>query len=170
MLFANEEEGFRNGFEGGFQVTGLMNFKGKKKSELVAMLEELYCSEKVKVSVSKDVASVFRSMVGRTKQEHFLAMYLDGANNIIETRIIFIGTLNKSIVHPREVFAPAFELRAASVVVGHNHPSNNNLPSVEDINITKKLVEAGKILGIELLDHVIFTDTDCYSFAGNGHI
>lgn len=151
-------------------MTGLMNFKGKKKSELVAMLEELYCSEKVKVSVSEDVASVFRSMVKRTKQEHFLAMYLDGANNIIETKIIFIGSLNRCVVHPREVFAPAFELRAACVIVGHNHPSKNSQPSVEDITLTKRLVETGKILGIEILDHVIFTDTNCYSFAGNGHI
>ena len=151
-------------------MTSSMSFKGKSKKELVAMLEELYCSEKVKVSVSKDVASVFRNMTGRTKQEHFLAMYLDGANNIIETKIIFIGALNRCIVHPREVFAPAFELRAASVIVGHNHPSNNNQPSVEDITLTKRLVEAGKILGIEILDHVIFTDTNCYSFAGNGHI
>jgi len=151
-------------------MTDSMSFKGKSKKELVAMLEELYCSEKVKVSVSKDVASVFRNMTGRTKQEHFLAMYLDGANNIIETKIIFIGALNRCIVHPREVFAPAFELRAASVIVGHNHPSNNNQPSVEDITLTKRLVEAGKILGIELLDHVLFTDTECYSFTGNGHI
>ncbi|HSW59962.1 MAG TPA: DNA repair protein RadC [bacterium] len=153
-------------------MTSSVNFKGMSKKELVAFLEELHCCEnKEKVSVSKDVASVFHGKIGfKNKQEHFLAMYLDGANKVIETRIIFIGTLNKSIVHPREVFAPAFELRAANIIIGHNHPSGNTEPSTEDILLTRKLKEAGEILGIEVLDHVIFTDTNHYSFQGNGKI
>ena len=148
------------------------NFKKMSKKELVAMLEEIHCCEKKeKISLPKDVASIFHGKIGfKCKQEHFLAMYLDGGNKVIDTKIIFIGTINRSMVHPREVFAPAFELRAASIIVGHNHPSGAVEPSSEDINTTKKLVEAGKILGIELLDHVIFTDKNHYSFRGNGHI
>jgi DNA repair protein RadC len=151
-------------------MTGLMNFKGKKKSELVAMLEELYCCEAPRVSVADDIARVFRGVIGRKRQEHFLVCYLDGANKILKTDVVFIGTLNKCIVHPREIFAPAIELRAASVILGHNHPSDNLEPSLEDMNITRRLVEAGKILGIEILDHVIFTKTRHYSFQGNGKI
>lgn len=149
-----------------------MNFKGMSKKELVAFLEELHCcEEKQSVKVSKEVASIFHGKIGfKCMQEHFLTMYLDGGNNIIETRIIFIGTLNKSMVHPREVFAPAFELRAANIIIGHNHPSGTVEPSVEDVLMTRKLKEAGEILGIEVLDHVIFTDTNHYSFQGNGKI
>jgi DNA repair protein RadC len=153
-------------------MTSSVNFKGMSKKELVAFLEEIHCCEgKPDVRVSRDVASIFHGKIGfKNKQEHFLAMYLDGANKVIETRIIFIGTLNKSMVHPREVFAPAFELRAASLIIGHNHPSGNIEPSIEDLHMTKKLKEAGEILGIEILDHVIFTDTNHYSFQANGKI
>ncbi|MEA3499103.1 MAG: JAB domain-containing protein, partial [Campylobacterota bacterium] len=89
------------------------------------------------------------------KQEYFLTIYLDGANHICETRIITIGTLNQSLVHPREVFAPAVENRCASIIVAHNHPSGVLKPSREDLLVTKRLKESGKLLGIELLDHVI---------------
>ena len=148
-----------------------MNFKNKKKSELVEILEGLFCSEKTSIMLAKDVVPFFRAKIGlNCKQEHFLAMYLDGAHNIIETKIIFIGTVNRSMVHPREIFAPALELRASAIIIGHNHPSGSVEPSTEDINMTKRLVEAGKILGIEILDHVIFTYKDFYSFQNNGHI
>jgi DNA repair protein RadC len=146
------------------------NFKGKKKAELVAMLEELFCCDKPRISDSGDVAKIYRSIVGRKKQEHFLASYLDGAGNCIRTDVLFIGTINRSLVHPREVFAPAIELRAVSVIIGHNHPSGSVEPSTEDINMTKRLVDAGRILGIEIADHVVFTNTHHYSFRGNGHI
>ena len=76
--------------------------------------------------------------------------------------------LFRSMVHQREVFAPAFELRANSIIIGHNHPSGNPEPSIEDTLMTRKLKEAGEILGIELVDHVIITDKSHYSFQGNG--
>jgi len=151
-------------------MSSSVNFKGMSKKELVAFLEELHCCEKKeRVSVSKEVASIFHSKIGfKCKQEHFLVMYLDGGNKVIETRIVFMGTVNRLMVHPREVFAPAFEMRAASLIIGHNHPSGNIEPSTEDVLMTKRLKEAGEILGIEILDHVIFTDTNHYSFQGNG--
>jgi len=123
--------------------------------------------DKVKISASGDIATLLESYSAR-QQEHFITITLDGANNVINIRVIFIGTLNKSIVHPREVFAPAFTDRAAAVIVAHNHPSGSVEPSLEDINITRKLVEAGKILGIEVLDHVILAKKSHYSFQGNG--
>jgi len=91
------------------------------------------------------------------KKEHFVIFYLDTRNQEIKRDIISFGTLNANLVHPREVFEPAIIHCAAQIIVAHNHPSGNPEPSEEDIEITKRLVEAGKILGIEVLDHVIVT-------------
>lgn len=93
------------------------------------------------------------------KQEHFVVLTLDGANRLIEKRIITIGTLNASLVHPREVFADAITDRAAAIVVAHNHPGGSLAPSGADIVVTKRLRAAGELLGIKLLDHVIVTPT-----------
>jgi DNA repair protein RadC len=91
------------------------------------------------------------------KQEYFVCLSLDGANRLIAKRVISIGTLTASLVHPREVFAEAISDRAASIIVAHNHPSGNLSPSSADKEITKRLSEAGKLLGIELADHIIVT-------------
>ncbi|TSC84803.1 MAG: Uncharacterized protein G01um101413_187 [Parcubacteria group bacterium Gr01-1014_13] len=91
------------------------------------------------------------------KKEHFVVFYLDTRNQEIKRDIISFGTLNANLVHPREVFEPAILHSAAQIIVAHNHPSDNPEPSEEDIDITKRLVEAGKILGIEVLDHVVVT-------------
>ena len=94
----------------------------------------------------------------RTKQqEHFVVLTLDGANRLIEKRIITIGTINASLVHPREVFADAITDRAAGIVVAHNHPGGTLEPSGPDIVVTKRLRAAGELLGIRLLDHIIVT-------------
>ena len=89
------------------------------------------------------------------KQEHFVVMTLDGANRLIAKRIVTIGTLNASLVHPREVFADAITDRAASIIVAHNHPSGSLETSQDDINLTDRLKEAGKLIGIELIDSLI---------------
>ena len=146
------------------------NFRKMKKSDLVAMLEEIYVCDSPKVTSPKDISVIMRAKIGRSKQENFLVAYLDGANNIIDLQVIFKGTLNQCPVHPREVFAPAFELRAAAIIIGHNHPSGNIEPSFQDIDMTEKLKNAGEILGIQILDHVIFTKKGYYSFKSNGKI
>jgi len=89
------------------------------------------------------------------KKEHFVIFYLDSRNQEIQRQVISVGTLNASLVHPREVFEPAIVNNAAQIIVAHNHPSGDTAPSEEDLEITKRLVEAGKLLGIELLDHVV---------------
>ena len=89
------------------------------------------------------------------KQEYFVSLTLDGANRLIAKRVISIGTLTASLVHPREVFAEAITDRAASIVVAHNHPSGNLEPSIADKEVTERLRQAGEILGIEVLDHLI---------------
>ncbi len=103
-------------------------------------------------------------------QEHLIVLSLDGANRLIKKRVISIGTLNASLVHPREVFSDPIQDRAASIIVIHNHPSGTLKPSDADAAITKRLKESGKLLGINLLDHVIITKTDQYSFTDDNRL
>lgn len=93
--------------------------------------------------------------IRESKKEHFVVFYLDARNQEIKREIISIGTLDANLVHPREVFEPAIKHTAAQIIVAHNHPSGNPEPSDDDIAITKRLQEAGKILGIEVIDHVV---------------
>lgn len=97
------------------------------------------------------------------KQEYFVCLTLDGANRLIAKRIITIGTLTASLVHPREVFADAISDRAASIIVAHNHPSGSLEPSDADRQVTERLTHAGKLLGLVLVDHIIVTKTSFYS-------
>lgn len=94
------------------------------------------------------------------KQEYFVCMTLDGANRLITKRVITIGTLTASLVHPREVFADAITDRAASVIVAHNHPSGQLIASAADHEVTQRLTEAGRLIGIRLIDHLIVTKKD----------
>jgi DNA repair protein RadC len=98
------------------------------------------------------------------KKEHFVIFYLDSRNQEIKREIISIGSLNANLVHPREVFEPAVRHLAAQILLAHNHPSGDPEPSEDDLEITKRLVESGKILGIEVIDHIIITKTGFISF------
>ena len=89
------------------------------------------------------------------KKEYFVAVYLNARNQVLKTEVISVGSLNASLVHPREVFAPAVGISAASVILGHNHPSGDVTPSREDIELTRRMVQAGEIMGIEIVDHLI---------------
>lgn len=104
------------------------------------------------------------------KQEHFLCASVNGANEIINIRVISIGLIDRSHVHPREVFADPITDRASGIIVAHNHPSGGLSPSKNDIEVTRRLKEAGKTLGIELLDHIIFNGNSYYSFLENDYI
>lgn len=104
------------------------------------------------------------------KQEHFMVLTLTGAHEVIEARVVTVGLLTSSQVHPREVFADAIADRAAAVILAHNHPSGNPEPSGDDLALTRQLVEAGKILGIEVLDHVIVTKHGHRSLKEAGHL
>lgn len=98
-----------------------------------------------------------------SKKEHFVAFYLNTRNVVIEREIISIGTLNASLVHPREVFEPAVRLHAAAIILAHNHPSGNTDPSPEDLEVTDRLARAGELLGIKVLDHIVITNKDWFS-------
>ncbi len=119
--------------------------------------------------IIRNIADILKevSEYRNKKQEYFLTLTLDGAGRLISKRVITIWLLNQSLVHPREVFADAIEERANSIIFIHNHPSNSKEPSIEDKIVTKNLLEAGKILWINVLDHLIITNEDYFSFREN---
>lgn len=130
-----------------------------KASQIMAMLalgKRLHDKTKPEILNQQDVWKLCADF-RESKKEHFVAFYLDTQGKVIERQIVSIGTLDASLVHPREVFEPAVALHAASIIVAHNHPSGNLEPSVEDREITKRLIHAGKILGIALVNHVVVT-------------
>src|SRR3989344_3154341 len=101
-------------------------------------------------------------------REHLIALYLNARNHLIEKQTVSIGSVTEGIVHPREVFSPAVKLNAVYVILCHNHPSGDPSASIDDIAITKRLVQAGKILSIDLIDHVIVSKEGYFSFKENG--
>jgi len=143
-----------------------------KASQILASIElaKRYTSQNNrKITSAEDVYSELKSFTNK-KQEYFLTITLDGASHIINTRTVFIGTLNQSLVHPREVFADAIADRSAGIIIAHNHPSGTLVPSRADISITQRLKEVSKLVGIELLDHIILAKDGFYSFADEGLI
>ena len=104
------------------------------------------------------------------KQEHFISVSLNGANEVMALRVVTIGLVNQSQVHPREVFADPIAERAAAIIVAHNHPSGDLAPSPQDRNVTRRIREAGTLLGIPLLDHIIFHTNAYYSFAEHNQL
>jgi DNA repair protein RadC len=107
-------------------------------------------------------------MLRDRKQEEFWAVYLDTQNRILSERRITVGLLNSSLVHPREVFAPAIALAAASCILAHNHPSGDPDPSPEDLEVTQQLVESGRLLGIPVRDHIVLGDSTFVSLLERG--
>jgi len=122
--------------------------------------------EGFKITFPTDVLPLIRHMADR-KQEHFLCISLNGANEVIATRTISVGLVNKTQVHPREVFADPITDRATAIIIAHNHPAGNVTPSKDDVEITRKLKDAGETLGIKVLDHIIFSVKGYYSFLEN---
>lgn len=137
-------------------IHGLGTAKAAQVISAIELSRRYLIKSNKKITNASDVYEELKPYKDK-KQEHFISLYLDGANHLCDTQVITIGTLNQSLVHPREVFAPAVEKRCASIIVAHNHPSGILSPSSEDMEVTKRLKESGKLLGIELLDHVIFT-------------
>lgn len=108
-----------------------------------------------KITSAKDVYKYFKERLKDEKQENFYVLILNNANNIVKEELISKGVLDAAILHPREVFKPAIKYSASKIILIHNHPSGNPNPSKEDLEITKQLIEAGKLIDIKILDHVI---------------
>lgn len=154
-------------------VRELSNIKGVGQVKAITLLASIELGKRVytkeaktnmSLSNKEKIHEVFKKFFINESQEKFLAIFLDNKKCLINYKILFIGTNNASIVHPREVFLEAIKAKASAVVVMHNHPSGNVLPSEEDKNITEKLIQSGYMLGIPLLDHIITNGEEYYSF------
>ena len=168
-----------NGFSNlkNMSISSLKEIKGigeVKAIELVAALEfgkriflEKDAHTKKRLINAKDIWIHTKYLFFGKKQEYFYALYFNNKQELISTKKLFVGTINRSVVHPREVFKEAYLLSASSIVCMHNHPSGDINPSIEDINFTKSLFEIGKIQGIPIVDHIIVSDTSYYSFYEN---
>lgn len=148
----------------------LKNYPGigpAKACEIVAAFElgkRLLKDKKAALYLTPDDVWQELKDLRELKKEHFVVFYLDSRNQEIKREVISIGSLNVNFVHPREVFEPAVRNVAAQIILAHNHPAGNPEPSDDDFKITKRLVEAGKILGIEVIDHIIVTKSGFLSF------
>lgn len=127
-------------------------------------------AEVMTIRSPQEAASYLMEVIGLDQQEKFYCLYLNTKNQIIYEKTVFMGSLNSSIVHPREVYKEALKWSAASIIVSHNHPSGDPSPSREDIEVTKRLIEAGEIIGIECLDHLIIGDGRFCSLKEQGYI
>ncbi len=117
------------------------------------------------INTAKDIANFLMPELSNLKKEHFIGIFLDSRKKIIKKETIFIGSLDTSIIHPREIFKIALAESAAAAILVHNHPSGNPEPSQEDIAITKQITKAGDLLGITILDHIIITDNKYLSLS-----
>lgn len=148
---------------------------GKAKAcELLAAIElgkrlnkKIDNLNQIKIYSSNSIYEYYQDKLKDKLQEYFYCVYLDTKNHIIKDKLLFIGTINESLIHPREIFKEAYLLSASSIICIHNHPSGNVNPSNNDIIMTKQLVEVGKILGIKVLDHIIIGKDNYYSFNDN---
>jgi DNA repair protein RadC len=150
-------------------IHGLGQAKAMQILSSLELSRRYLIKQNIKITSAEDVHRELQEYTHK-KQEYFLVITLDGASHIIEKRIISIGTLNQSLVHPREVFADAISDRAAGIIIAHNHPSGQLEPSIEDKRVTKRLKEVGTIMGIELLDHVILSKNGYLSLREEGLI
>lgn len=153
-------------------LTGLDGVGEAKATLILAAIEfarRRIKPEGMKIETPADVLPLIRQYADR-KQEHFLAITINGANEVQSVRVISIGLIDRSPVHPREVFAEAVAERASGIIVAHNHPAGGVAPSDADVHITKQLREAGRVVGIELLDHIIFNRVSYFSFLEAGRL
>ena len=150
---------------------------GKKKAlQILAMLEisrriiQSPPNNNPIITNPAEVVDVVKDHMKLLDREHFIVFSLNIKNRIISTETVAIGSLNSAIVHPREIFKQAIKLGAASIIICHNHPSGDPTPSSEDISITKRIANAGEIVGIQLLDHLVIGDGSYVSMREKGII
>lgn len=164
--------------KGTISLTTLLSIDGINIAKAGVILAALELGKRVHGNQKTSIPSIFSpsdalpllAEIRLQKKENFVALYLNSRNQLVYKETVSVGTLNGSLVHPREVFEPAIKHLAAQVLISHNHPSGDENPSDADITVTKRLVEAGKILGIEIMDHIIVTGNIYYSFKEAGRI
>lgn len=159
-------------------IEDLTSVKGIGTDKAVTLIAAFEFSKRATKSFAKNLPIIDSPQkavdqlthIRNKKKEHFVALYLNARNQLVHLETISIGTLTTSLVHPREVFAPALTNHAAGIILAHNHPSDNFDPSKEDILLTENLVRSGRILNIAVHDHIIITATNYFSFKQKGMI
>lgn len=138
-------------------IKGIGQMKARQILAALKLAQTLTISNppSYKIGTPEDVYKLVEPDFRYLKKEHFICLFLNSKNGVIAKELVSMGCLNASIVHPREVFRPAIKRSSASIICVHNHPSGNPDPSPEDVTITKRLVEAGTIIGIDVLDHIV---------------
>ncbi len=155
------------------ELSAIKGMGSAKASQLKAAFElarrkEEDNREQISVKSHQDVIKLVRQKLKDKKKEHFLILCLDTRNNLIKISNISTGTLDANLVHPREVFKEAIQSLSSSIILVHNHPSGNPEPSDADIDITKRILETGKAVGIDILDHIIIANNRSFSFKEKG--
>ena len=163
-----------------FSFEQLLNIGGIGASKAAILLSIFELSKRINNSVDSIINikannpsvlfEYYKNLLNDKNQEYFYAIYLNTKNRIIKDKLLYIGTINYSVVHPREVFKEAYLAGASSIILIHNHPTGNILPSVNDIDTTKRLKEIGEIMGIKIVDHIIIGKDKYYSFYENKDI
>ncbi len=160
-------------------VQELMRIKGIGRAKAISILAALELGKRrresqdkkaLQVTGSKDAVTIFQPLLGDLLHEEFWVLFLNRANRVISKQQISTGGMSGTVADPRMIFKAALDQKALSIILCHNHPSGNNQPSTADIQLTKNIVEAGKVLEISVLDHVIITQNSYYSFADEGII
>lgn len=153
-------------------VASLLKIKGVGESKALAVAAAIELgrrrNEHLKAHINSPASIIpFVRNYSVSKKEHFIVVTLNGGHEIIQIHVVSVGTLNKTLIHPREIFTEAFKENAAAIILCHNHPSGNCNPSADDIDSTRILVQSSKILGIPILDHIIIDSENYFSFAEN---
>lgn len=153
------------------EIRGIGEVKAIELNAVIELGRRIFLTtnkkEKKKLLSSKEIWEDTKYLFFGKKQEYFYCLYFNNKQELIERKLLFMGTINRSVVHPREVFKEAYLLSASNIICVHNHPSGDINPSYEDINFTKNLVEIGRMQGIPVIDHIIVSDNDYYSFYEN---
>lgn len=157
----------------------LINIKGVGTAKACMILSFIELSKRInskmetikgiKLNCPKLVFDYYQYKIN-ANQEHVYCIYLDASKRVIKDKLLFVGTVNHSLIHPRDIFKEAYLLNASSIICVHNHPSGDVHPSSEDINVTNRLRQIGILMGIKLVDHIIISETKYYSFLENGKI
>ena len=153
-------------------IADLVKIKGIKETKAITLIAAVelgvrvanYFEAKIKITNAEEIFRIFHKDIIGLKQEKLIAIFLNTKNEIINYQTIFLGTQNKSITHPREIFYFALKNSAVKIILVHNHPSNDSTPSKADIKFTKEVKEAGELLQIPIIDHIILTENNFFSF------
>lgn len=160
------------------EMEDLVSIKGIKENKALELMACVELSKRLayqkfknsEIGSFKNQIDWLQQVLGSEKNEHFLALFLDTKNRMMSYETIFVGTLDKSIVHPREIFKEAVRRSASKIVIAHNHPSNDCTPSLSDIQTTDRMREAGEVMGIPVVDHIIVGHGSYFSFSEAGLI